>query len=114
MDSMEEGIHRLESLTHQFSKKLEQASYENIVEFVEQRQRLIEQLQRAELTEGDKRKYRNSVEKIIQIDAVVSDKIKSLQEEAGIELEKRNHVRRQKNAYNAAYSQGSFFLDQRN
>ncbi|MCU6792936.1 flagellar protein FliT [Paenibacillus sp. WQ 127069] len=104
---------QLENATVQMVHNLENATFESLVEFVEQRDLLVEQLRQANY-EGDERERYSTVSKrILQHDAVILAKMQALQDEAALHTNKFTSSKKQKSAYEADYTFDGVYMDRR-
>jgi len=110
---MNNTISGLEELTHQLMGRLNQVSYEELSNFVEQRQSLVDEISRMSeaipLTAAEKQQ----LQAILQSDSVILGRMGILKSEAGDWLQQRGQAKIQRNVYEAAYTPDSILMDKR-
>lgn len=96
---MDELIKQLAALTEDVTTKLEQSRYEDLVRFVSERERLVQQIMGFSLSPKEKEKYRAEIQRILQMDEAIRIKMTALKEEATKELRKVEAGRKNKMTY---------------
>lgn len=94
--------------------QMEQLSADQLSEFVDQRERIVAQLQQIDLTSDQRLEYRELVNDILSLDPILIAKMEQYKTEASQELTKMNLARRQRNRYESdstAYSEDGLFFD---
>lgn len=107
-----EYVEQLVDLTIQLVERIEHSSYEELSEFSEERERLVQQITlcQATLTPSDK-------QQIVELqahDEIILGRMSSLKTEAGQWLIKQEAIKGQKSAYGASYTPDSMFFDRKN
>lgn len=110
---MDELILSLDRLTREIVERLEETTYEELELFVEDRQELVdsiaEQVELCPTTSAQKQE----INRILEHDNVILDRMNALRLEAQDWLQKRNQAKVQRSAYEAAYTPDSFLMDRR-
>jgi hypothetical protein len=109
---MDKVFRELRELTLQFVNEINDLAYEQVVEFVEQRELLINQLQSS--PKGLPQTYEQDVRDILQYDTLIKDRIKALGEEANAAITKVDQARSQRKAYEIVHTPDSVFFDKKN
>lgn len=112
MDSVKEFVTELNELTAQLVQDIEQLSYEDLAEFADRREELVERIlmQKQHLTDEDKKK----LQKLAQHDQLILNKMTDFKQEAGEWIRKQNMITVQKSAYNSYHAADGMFFDRRN
>lgn len=115
---MDNLLARLEKLTDEVVNRLAEITYEELTQFVEERERLISEIQRAgnliaETTEEQRTGYLQKASRILSHDEVILNKMERLKNEAGVELAKFNSARKGKAVYHTDYIPDSAFFDRK-
>lgn len=110
---MKQLIDELELRTSELLDTLDNADYEEIEEFVEDRQVLVDSI----LVEVIQHKMDPEDEQRLKVllshDQVITSKIVSLKVEAQEWLQQRNRIKAQRSAYESTYSADSLLMDRR-
>ncbi|GGD92181.1 flagellar protein FliT [Paenibacillus nasutitermitis] len=110
---MNKTISGLEELTQHMMSQLNRASYEELSNFVDQRQVLVDEIRlmaaESPLTAEELERLRN----VLSHDAVILGRMQMLKSEAGDWLQQRGQAKIQRNVYEAAYSPDSILMDKR-
>lgn len=108
---MDKLLQQLRQLTEVMISTLEEAAYEDLTEFIQKREQLVNLILKVPLTSQEKQKYRAEIQSILEADSLIQSKMRSLKDEAARELNKVDAGRKQKNAYSQEYSpiEGAFF-----
>jgi hypothetical protein len=110
---MDELIQSLKELTSGITDRLDETTYEELELFVEDRQELVDSI--AEQTEICKSTsaQKQEINRILEYDNVILDRMNALRLEAQDWLQKRNQAKVQRSAYEATYTPDSFLMDRR-
>ncbi|MFC3747570.1 hypothetical protein [Paenibacillus sp. GCM10012306] len=110
---MDKLIVDLNSLTQDIMNRLYDLAYEEIEEFVEERQKLVDSLvfevERGKPTSAQKLE----ITRILEHDPEIMARMNALRLEAQDWLYKRNQAKAQRSAYEAAYTPDSFLMDRK-
>ncbi|WP_054957473.1 hypothetical protein [Paenibacillus dakarensis] len=113
MSSMDEKIQNLERLTNDFIQRINSLEYEQVEEFVENRESITEsilsELSHSTLTEAQKHRLKM----LLQYDSMILGKMQSLKEEAREWTIRQNQIKAQHSAYESAYTTDSILMDKR-
>ncbi len=122
---MDDIVVKLEALTNGFVQTLDTTDVDAIVEFVEERQKLInqfaklrEQMAVYETEESDRkkleeRKIAERIKHVLSYDALINEKMTHLMDQSKQQLTKINQTRKREQAYNPAYSPDSIYFDKK-
>ena len=110
---MDEWFDRLEALTLGTAARLSVISEEELLELVEERDRILDQIRSAELSEADKSKYRNQVDRIVQADRLILARMEQLRGQHEASMNRIHTAKRQNSAYDSDYTPGSVLFDKR-
>ncbi|TDF93485.1 hypothetical protein [Paenibacillus piri] len=112
---MDRLITELEELTRQGLEQIEQMTYESVVEFIERRSRIIDDLANLNADKSEKLFFLERVNRVIGYDPVFIQRMNELKEEARIHLAKLETGRVQRNAYDyeSVYETESLFFDKK-
>lgn len=104
---------RLERVTLQALSKLEVLTEEELVAFVADREELIDAIKACQPIPGDEATYRERVDRILQYDAIIVQKMEWFRQQSDIEIHKIQNAKKQKLAYDAGYTMDSVLFDKR-
>lgn len=112
MDSVKEVVTELIDLTEQIVQDIEHTTYEDLAEFADRREELVERLsmQKQYLTDRDKERLQS----LAQYDQLILNKMTGFKQEAGEWIRKQNMITVQKSAYNSYHAADGMFFDRRN
>lgn len=110
---MDEQILALEKLTESILARLNEASYEELASFIEERQKLIDEINESLKVQSPSPDQKSRLSAILQNDSLLIGKIQELQFEAADWLRQRNHAKAQRNVYEMAYTPESYLMDRR-
>ncbi|MDP5275891.1 flagellar protein FliT [Chengkuizengella axinellae] len=110
MDSL---IPQLESLTKQTYDQLKSITYKELEQFVNKRESIINQMKNSGITDEQKQLFQQTIVNITRYDKEILMKMKQLKDEASQELNKIQSGRKQKSAYQNAYTADSVFFDKK-
>jgi hypothetical protein len=108
---MDELLEQLERLCGNLVLNFEMVTFEELTDFMEQREEIFNELQHYEVSAIDKLKYKDLVNRILSYDPIIVAKMEQLKHEAEKELNKVASGRIQKNAYEGEHqlTDGMFF-----
>ncbi|NBI27741.1 flagellar protein FliT [Chengkuizengella marina] len=110
---MDKLISQLEELTKQTFDQLNSMNYEQLEQFVQKREKIINQIKNIKISNEHKQKYQKLIQNITQYDKQILEKMKKLKDEASQELHKIRSGKKQKTAYQNAYTADSVFFDKK-
>jgi small-conductance mechanosensitive channel len=110
---MDNLIAELERLSRQVMGRLDELDAEALLQFVEDREQLIQQLKALGIDAVQQEKYRERVRKLLEADLVIRGKLFELKDEASQGLVKLSRAKKQINAYEKHYEIGSVYVDKR-
>ncbi|WP_211749585.1 hypothetical protein [Paenibacillus sp. Marseille-Q4541] len=105
-------IDQLEHLINQMINHLHQATYEEIVDYVDRAGHLVQKIEiyKNELSSTEKLRLRA----LIVHDGVILSRMQALKNEAREWLLKQGSIREQRTAYSSSYTPDSMFFDRKN
>lgn len=105
-------INQLEHLVNQMIDQLPQATYEEIVDYVDRVGQLVQKIEiyKNELSSAEKLRLRA----LIVHDGVILSRMEALKSEAKDWLLKQGSIREQRTAYSSNYTPDSMFFDRKN
>lgn len=110
---MDELIQSLRELTLGITDRLDETTYEELELFVEDRQELVDSIaEQVEICKSTPTQNQE-INRILEYDNVILDRMNALRLEAQDWLQKRNQAKVQRSAYEAAYTPDSFLMDRR-
>lgn len=109
VQNLKESLNQLDQLTQDIISRLNFITEEEMLDFVDKREAIVEQLQsyRDVVTDQD----RVDIQKIVDCDSLIMNKLNSFKDQAGNWLEKQGSIRNQHTAYHQSYVTDSFFID---
>lgn len=111
---MDKLLLRLEKLSNDLLHHLQFITFEEISEFMEEREAIFEEFDQLEIQTSDKLKYRDLINRIVGLDPIIIARMEQLKKEAERELNKVFSGRIQKNAYDGEYQMvDGVFFDQK-
>ncbi|MDF2958961.1 MAG: hypothetical protein K0S39_696 [Paenibacillus sp.] len=110
MSKAEEILFQVEVLTNSMVQGLESASYNDLVQFVDERDRLINELQE-EPVSFNPDEYRARVLYILEQDKLLGAKMLTFKQEAQKSIEKFQRAEKYKQAYDKEYTMDSIFFN---
>ncbi|GAB2719718.1 hypothetical protein ACFQWB_16115 [Paenibacillus thermoaerophilus] len=109
----DKAVEELLALTSAMVDRLEEATAEELEQFVADRQPLVEAVVSAAETAEFRERHRENAERLRRLDAVLMDRMERLRDEAGREIAKQQAARKQASAYQPQYEEESVFFDRR-
>ncbi|AIQ44011.1 flagellar protein FliT [Paenibacillus sp. FSL R5-0912] len=110
---MDNLLQELEQLTQVMNQQLEDATYEELEAFVEQRQKLVEaigkEVEICQMTSAQK----DVLRRIMEHDPAIMARMNAHRLEAKDWLQKRNQAKAQRNAYEVGYTPDSILMDRK-
>lgn len=110
---MDERIAELEALTQQMIDQINQVSSEELTEFVDKRQGLVDHILHMNEVTPLTPEQQQRLRAILEQDSLLLERMNSLKEEAGSWLKNHGQAKMQRNAYEAGYAPDSFLMDKR-
>lgn len=110
---MDKLIQSLEELSIEISGKLEETSYEELVMFVENRQKFIDSIEKKLVSCQITPEQRQGIGQIMKYDSAILARMDSLRIDAQEWLYKRNQAKTQRNAYDSMYTPDSILMDRK-
>ncbi|WP_199616740.1 hypothetical protein [Paenibacillus alkalitolerans] len=106
---MEEIITELENITLQCVSRLNIISYEDLQQFLLNREQLIFRVTRMVVKEDHRELYKDRIASILKYDESILIKMNSFKASAAEEIAKMSSARKQKHAYESHYQESYFF-----
>lgn len=110
---MDELILSLNQLTREMMSRLQEATYEELEDFVEERQKLVDAIAEKVACSPSTPAQKREINRILENDNALLDRMNELRMEAKEWLQKRSQAKVQRSAYEAAYSPDSLLMDRR-
>jgi uncharacterized membrane protein len=110
---MDEVIRELEELTGQLLQQIDQATEEQLLRFVEDRQLLVDRLAGISSTDEQRQLYRDRVAALNQHDERILIRLMGERNEALEGLSKLDTAKKQKGAYQSDYAADSYYFDKK-
>lgn len=110
---MDERIKRLRELTDSLMERLNDATFEELETFVEERQAVVDDLVRHLSTASATDAQKLEIAGILENDGAIQARMNALRLEAQDFLYKRGQAKTQRNAYEAGYAADSILMDRR-
>ncbi|OKP85562.1 flagellar protein FliT [Paenibacillus sp. P32E] len=110
---MDELIRSLDQLTREMMGRLQEATYEELEAFVEERQEIVDSIAEQVAICQSTSAQKEEIHRILEHDYALLDRMNVLRLEAQDFLQKRNHAKVQRSAYEAKYSADSILMDRR-
>ncbi|OMD21959.1 flagellar protein FliT [Paenibacillus odorifer] len=110
---MDELIWSLNQLTQEIEERLQETTYEELEAFVDERQELVDSIAEVATICRTTLAQKQEINRILEHDNVILDRMNTLRLEAQDWLQKRNQAKAQRNAYEAAYTPDSFLMDRK-
>lgn len=107
---MDELIERLEQLTESFANRLDEIDYEDIVDFVEQREALIARVMTMSIPPGEQAQMKERVVRLLESDRIIAQKAQQFKNEAESGMKRFSAANTSRKAYeNNGYAESVFF-----
>lgn len=110
---MDDLILSLKQLTQAILECLPETSYEELESFVEERQSLVDSIAEEAAICRATPAQKQEINRILEQDNVILDRMNALRLEAQNWLQKRNQAKVQRSAYEAGYTPDSFLMDRK-
>ena len=122
---MDEIVAKLEAITNDFVQIIDDVGVDQIMEFVEQRQQLLDSFEKLRneaaffVAEKDvanlgiEQKISERLKHIMSYDSMINDKMKIIMSDTANQLSKMNQTRKRERAYNPSYSADSIYFDKK-
>lgn len=112
-NTMDNCILELNKITQDIINRLDNCSYEELNDFVEQRQNLIDQLEQQVRKQSIGVIEQHQLRELLEADPMIIARMQQLKSEAAKWLQQREHTKTQRNAYDTAYTPDSFLMDRK-
>ena len=109
---MDNALERLEQLTQSVISRLDEVGFEDLAEFVEQRERLIHEIQQSEIG-PEMYVFREKVQMLLEQDSAILNKMERLKEEARQGMNQMHAAKKRRSAYDGKYIADSVFFDKK-
>ncbi|HZG87407.1 flagellar protein FliT [Paenibacillus sp.] len=110
----EELVSRLEQMTASLLQGLDEASYERLSEFVDERGIIVDELSRIAMEDSERLALQSRIRNVLQCDEVISSRMKEYMEEAARERQKLAVQKTTVGAYeNFGNGDNSVFFDRK-
>lgn len=93
--------------------RLQEATYEELVVFVEERQKLVDSIAEKVAIYSSSAAQKQEINRILGYDNELLDRMNTLRQEAQNFLQKRGQAKMQRNAYEAGYTPDSILMDRK-
>ncbi|MFD2671982.1 hypothetical protein [Marinicrinis sediminis] len=110
---MHKTLHPFLVKTEEFSKRLENATMDEFVDFIAYRQSVLDELEEYIRYTPLNSEEKQTLKKAQAYDEAILSRMTMLRSEAGIWLKQNSEKKIQKKAYNQMYTGESMFLDKR-
>lgn len=107
-------VEQLIRATLALDAKVGQASMEELLEFVQLRELLVQEISRLELSAQEREQYGQQLKALASSDQRIVRKLEEFKQEAAIQLQQIAASRTRKTAYEAGYAADSLFFDRKN
>ncbi|WP_010278693.1 flagellar protein FliT [Paenibacillus senegalensis] len=110
---MDNLISSLKTLTLDFVERVPTADFEEVEDFVKERERIVQQIRKA--LEGHKsaEMYREPIADILRYDPVIQARMEELREEARQHLERSSKAKKQRAAYDPSWTPDAVLFDKK-
>ncbi|NHN33894.1 hypothetical protein [Paenibacillus agricola] len=112
MSEAEDIVRHVELTTNQMVERLESASYEDLADFIEERDQLLAEFQRVQ-EPSDLALYRSSILGILEQDKLLCAKMMVFKVEAQKAIEKFQAAEKYKQVYDKEYTIDSVFFNKK-
>jgi uncharacterized protein YjfI (DUF2170 family) len=106
-------VHSLQVITESMVAQLDDVTEEQIIFFIDQREQIVQQLQKLDITEVDRQQYGSVVHGVLRHDKAIASKLEELRSGASDDIHKVSVARVQNTAYSAPYIQDSYYFDKK-
>jgi hypothetical protein len=113
MSSAHKAIQELQQVTNAIVERLAVASFEELLEFVNQRELLIEQMNMSQWTDEMKALYKRPINHILSYDPLIVQQMQRIKDGALQGIERLNSAKKQRNAYDAEYISDGVYFDRK-
>ncbi|OAB41849.1 hypothetical protein [Paenibacillus antarcticus] len=108
---MDKLIDQLEQLTNTIIDRLDTVSFEEVEQFVEERQEFITMIEILLQSSTMSNHQKVRIQNLLQHDSSIVNRMQILMDEAREWLQQRNIAKAQRNVYDSAYSSESILMD---
>lgn len=113
MSALEGLIERLEQLTSETYRKLDEAGYEELAALAGQRDELVAAISRESVSLADKKRFMPRIQAVLKQDEDIKSKISWFMMDAQQGMNKINNGQKSRAAYDAPYTLDSIFFNKR-
>lgn len=110
---MDNLIASLKTLTLDFLERVSAAEYEEVEDFVKERERIVQQIRSALEGQSHVEKYKKPIEDILQYDPIIEARMIQLRGEAQEHLMNSSKAKRQKSAYDPSLAPEAVLFDRK-
>ncbi|ETT49979.1 hypothetical protein C162_12111 [Paenibacillus sp. FSL R7-269] len=110
---MDELVRNLDLLTQEMMDGLQDATYEELEDFVEERQKLVDSITEEVVISTTSPAQKDVLRRILEHDPAIMARMNAHRLEALDFLQKRNQAKAQRNAYETAYTPDSILMDRK-
>ncbi|GAB6991341.1 flagellar protein FliT [Paenibacillus pini] len=111
---MDNVIDQLEEITQSIMVSLSHSSFEDLENFVEERQRIIDHINHLKLEKPITSEQFIRLQEILKCDPLILDKMLELKNEASNWLQQRGQAKVRSHAYEMVYTPDSILMDKKN
>jgi glycine cleavage system protein P-like pyridoxal-binding family len=110
---MDNLIHRLYDMTREMVEQLETAEYEELERFVDERERLLQELKELRSQHQPQDRHQEMIRQVLAWDRIIEGRMMQLKSEAAGRLRRLRENRIQHNAYSPTYITDGVYIDKR-
>lgn len=110
---MDRLILQLEELTNNLMGRLDEATYEEMEQFIVERQKVINSIEISLQDSTVTQQQKERALLLLKYDSAIMSRIQTLMNEARDWLQQRNTAKVQRNMYSSSYTPDSILMDQR-
>ena len=111
--SVDKSVNQLEALTHSLLTRIDQVTYEELAQFVDDRQPIMDEISYAMKEAPLPMNLQERVQKVLQSDEVILERMQRFKQEASDWLQNRGVAKTQRSAYEQAYTPDSIMMDRK-
>lgn len=110
---MDELIAQLKQITEEVTAKIDEVTFEELEQFVAERDKMITSLQAMSLQAEATAEHRQTVQSILQQDTIIMARIQALKDEASQSIHKIAQGKSQRDVYESPYSMDAIYFDKK-
>lgn len=110
---MDDFIRELKEMTAQFASGIDEATDEQLLEFVNRRQRIVDRIAAADTPHAQRAQYKADIEAVLAFDEKIMAKLQEHRLEAMEGMAKMDSARKTRTAYQAEYAYDSVYFDKK-